>query len=43
MVHHNLSAVSDEHGKKIAEKEFSVEMKKKDKKTESDDVNNEGK
>ena len=41
MVHHNLSAVSDEHGKKIAEKDFSVELKEKKKKTEEDDVKDE--
>jgi len=43
MVHHNLSTVSDEHGKKIAEKDFSVDVNEEKKKTEEDDVKNESK
>jgi hypothetical protein len=43
MVHHSLSAVSDEHGKKIAEKDFSVDVNEEKKKTEEDDVKNESK
>jgi len=34
MAHHDFSAVSDEHGKKIADNGFSVTMQKKEPKKE---------
>ena len=39
MAHHNFSAVSDEHGKKISKKGFSVEMKQEEEKTECEAKN----